>query len=251
MLVADARAAAARDALVAANLRLVVAIARRFVGAKVSLMDLIQEGNCGLLRAAEKFDPDRGIRFASYAGTWIREAMQRTAIEHRHPLYAPRESWRQAIALKRCADELRAASRRAPHESELALASGMSIERIRDLSVLHVAAVEFDAEGPSDALELSINREGCELEPRLLRHQLAALLQGLPERERMVVDCYFGLASGRPGTLAEIADKLGVSRQRVQQIKARALSRLREELAKRTAAAVGSRSDAPQPNARR
>jgi RNA polymerase sigma factor (sigma-70 family) len=229
---AEANVRIARDELVAANLRLVVAIAKRYAGPKVSFVDLVQEGNLGLMRAAEKFDPSREIRFATYAATWIRQAMQALVIDTSHTLHAPREAWRQASTLRRTAEELRAVDGQEPDESELAQATGLSHEKIRDLSVLAMKPLEMDDEAQSVVAERCLTEsddgEGTtDLELLTLRDHVAKLLAHLPERERFVVEMCFGLGEHCEKSLDEIATHMGISRQRVHQIKTRAFKRMR------------------------
>ena len=229
---AEANVRAARDELVAANLRLVVALAKRYAGPRVCFVDLVQEGNLGLMRAAEKFDPSREIRFATYAATWIRQAMQSLVVDGSNLLHAPREAWRHAATLRRVTEDLRTVDGQEPAESELIEATGLSHERIRDLSVLGMKPLEMDDEAQSVVAERCLTESGdgdgnTDLDLLTLRDQVAKFLAHLPERERSVVEMCFGLGEHCETSLDEIAKRMGVSRQRVHQIKTRAFKRMR------------------------
>jgi len=193
----------ALEALVRANLRFVVSVAKRYRNRGLPLEDLVNEGNLGLLRAAERFEPDRGVRFISYAVWWIRQAILRALSRSEAPLLPevgrPRtRSGRDDRSTRR----LRIVSLDDP-------AGDRAGERLRDL-------VADERVPPPDA----------ELERRRRRDRMDARLATLPEREERVLRMYFGLDDGTQAGLAEIGTTLGVSRERARQIKARALARL-------------------------
>jgi RNA polymerase sigma factor (sigma-70 family) len=223
----------ARDELVSANLRLVVAIAKRYAGASVSFGDLIQEGNMGLMRAAEKFDPARGARFSTYAATWIREGMLRLLTSHRHPLHAPRGAWRQATSLRRAADEIRAdCENQRPTRQELAERAGLTEAKAAELAVLDIQPLALDDDDCEANNERHLVDTQCEspddaFQRTELCEGIAELLGKLPPRELDVLCKHYGIGRDREMTLGELAAEMGISRQRVQQIKVRALKRLR------------------------
>ncbi len=200
----------ALETLVRANLRFVVSVAKRYRNRGLPLEDLVNEGNLGLLRAAERFEPERGVRFISYAVWWIRQAILRALARAEAPTLArggrpSRRSGREGAGGRDAPRRLRVVSLDEP-------VHGRSGGRLADL----VADERF----PSPV---------AGLERRRLRDRIDARLVTLPEREERVLRMYFGLDGTRPLDLAEIGRSLGVSRDRVRQIKARALARLASE----------------------
>lgn len=194
----------ALETLVQANLRFVVSVARRYRNRGLPLEDLVNEGNLGLLRAAERFEPDRGVRFISYAVWWIRQAILRALSRAEAPILpdAGRPGARRGGASDRARRRLRIVSLDDP-------AGDRGDGRLRDLVA--------DERAPSP---------DAGLERRRLRDRLDARLATLPEREERVLRLYFGLDGTAPAGLAEIGRALGVSRERARQIKATALARL-------------------------
>ncbi len=224
----------ARRRLVEANLRLVVAIARRHTRAGVEALDLIQEGNIGLMTAAERFDPSRGVRFATYASWWIRSSMRRAAVAESGPIRLPDRVLDAIVRVRTAERELEQRLRRTPTLAEVALESGLPEESVAAARRAARPPVHLDAplSGDGDLTVADVIRDRADADPaaRIVEDDelaaLAAAVEALEERPRTVVALRFGLGDQPPATLGDVAGVLRLSRERVRQVECGALRRL-------------------------
>ncbi|HEU4456142.1 MAG TPA: RNA polymerase sigma factor RpoD/SigA [Longimicrobium sp.] len=222
--------------LVRANLRFVISVAKKYQNRGVSLSDLIQEGNVGLVTAARKFDPDQGVKFISYAVWWIRQAILSALANQGRSVRVPLNRASDLAKIFRERERLKQELRRDPSPQELSEATGLSAEIVESLQTLNAAEIRLDAPiGDSDDSQLMdrfIAEEAIvtedEVEERLLSERIDKALGTLQPRDAKVLRLYFGLEGGREHTLEEIGDILGVTRERIRQLRDRALKRLRE-----------------------
>jgi RNA polymerase primary sigma factor len=225
----------ARDALIAAHLRLVIRIARQYTGRGMSLLDLVQEGNMALTQAADHFDPQYGARFATYAVWWIRHAIADAVAESRHPVRLPEDVRAKLYRLYHTRADLVQRLGREPHEPELAQATGFSLRLVRDLLQYLQPVVSLnepltdDGEQeladvvPDPVAELQLGAASH----AVLTDELEQLLGFLNDEERQVLMLRFGLHGGQLQTRQDVAKQLGISTERVRQLEARALRKLR------------------------
>ena len=224
------------SALVRANLRFVISVSKKYQNRGVSLIDLIQEGNVGLVTAARKFDPDQGVKFISYAVWWIRQAILSALANQGRAVRVPLNRASDLARIFRERERLKQELRREPTLEEVAEAAKLTPETVRNLQTLNAAEIRLDAPiGDSDdsqLVERFISEEAAEpeedVEERLLAEHIERALDTLSPRDARVIRLYFGLEGGREHTLEEIGNLLGVTRERVRQLRDRALKRLRE-----------------------
>ena len=227
----------AQEKLARHNVRFVVSVAKKFQNRGVPLMDLIGEGNVGLMTAARKFDPDRGVKFISYAVWWIRQAIQAAIARHGRPVRVPLNRTADLNRLGRTTTLLTERLGRVPTVEELVRATGLTPDAVRSLSALHIEALRLDhpvreadergrmerfvptTQESTDASTLASSQSS----------DLDAALAGLPPRDAKVLRLYFGLDDGKSRTLEEIGKIMGVTRERIRQLRDRALRQLREE----------------------
>jgi RNA polymerase primary sigma factor len=252
---------AAREHLIKANTRLVVSLAKRYINMGLPFLDLIQEGNIGLIKATERFDPSLGNRFSTYASWWIRQSILRALSNRGHAIRLPVHKRDAIRRMRRVKEEMYRTLGREPTDEELAEELGLSPQELAELQRLSVRTisldqpvgedeettlgeliVDMDAPTPFDVASLSQLREDVRL-----------ALQSLNKREAEVLYLRYGLDGGDMRTLQEVAEELGVTRERVRQIESRALRKLRSPRARRSLAGyaggqLGVRvSDRPRP----
>jgi RNA polymerase primary sigma factor len=226
---------AAHDQLVQSNLRLVVALARRYVGRGMALLDLIQEGNVGLMRAVERFDYRRGFKFSTYATWWIRQAISRAIADQGRTIRMPIHVLDSVNKLTRAQREMTQAMGRTPSLDELADELDLDPGRVAELQRIAQDTVSLETPvGEDEDGTLADLVEDMESERPAdiatfssLQDQLAMALEGLNEREREVLIMRFGLADGRMRTLEEVGSHFKVTRERIRQLETKALAKLR------------------------
>lgn len=227
----------ARKQMIRANLRLVINIAKRYIHLGIPLLDLVEEGNLGLMKAVDKFNPRKGYRFSTYAAWWIKQRITRAISEQSKMIRVPVYMNELIAKWKKTKEQLSQKLKRPPLDEDIAKKMKIGKDKMEQINFwlsTRTSSLEAPVGEDSESRVLDLIEDqtavppSAEIEHFLDKERISMLLEIMTDREREVLDRRFGLADGKPQTLAEVAKKLGVSRERVRQIEEEALKKLRK-----------------------
>jgi len=231
----------ARDQMIRANLRLVISIAKRYINLGVPLSDLIEEGNLGLMKSVEKFDPERGFRFSTYSAWWIKQGISRAIIDQGKMIRVPVYMNEDILKYKKVVEKLTHQYNRQPRIGEIAKKLKVTVKKVRELDRAITKMSSLDApigeDGDGQIKDIiedqNVMAPDEQLEKFFNKERAMGFLKLLNEREQKVLDMRFGLTDGTEHTLAQIAKVLGISRERVRQIEMGTIKKIRQILSKK------------------
>lgn len=227
---------ASRDKMIRSNLRLVINIAKKYIYLGIPLMDLIEEGNVGLMKAVEKFNPRKGFRFSTYAAWWIRQSITRSIFDQSRTVRIPVYVNEMLTKYKKTVERLTGKLKRQPGEEDVARSMKISVDKVKKIQTYISKTSSLDApiddEGNSEVMDLIEDKTTAtteqEMDTFLSHERLQGVLGSINEREQEILNLRFGLTGGKIRTLAEVSKKMKVSRERIRQLEENALKKLKK-----------------------